>query len=487
MEKIKEVHSPKSIEHLANIYEEFCDKPCPFDAFPPRIKEVCDHIALAQNLPKVYLYFTALGIISGCVGRSYLATNACNNKSQKPNLFLIGLGSSSTGKSLSINVLGERLKKLDDDAYDKFVKESESLKSLVDEMTGEKKSKKDKMKPRNESFIVGNCTSEALSERLQQSGGTLFSVLEESRDILQIVSGAYRKEGDDTEIYNRAWSGEPLRYNRVLRGLVYVKQTCLSALWLSQYDSFISAVVDKKSSSISVFAPRFIVLCGPDDIKEESDVEYELDATILDKWNEFIERLYFTRKNCETPNIIRGTSEARKVFRDFHNLQVRRMNGTFRSLKELMGKTRENAIRLSLIFAIAEDSDEITEDIAKRACEVMEYSVGSMVRLFSNGLISSLHDRKNRIVKVLEEKGGTFAVSRFMQMYGISRDYLMATVMSFPDTLRIRKNDKGKGEIVELISDDNTETSTAGITGESIGEITSEKELSPPDDDEPLF
>ena len=63
----------------------------------------------------------------------------------------------------------------------------------------------------------------------------------------------------------------------------------------------------------------------------------------------------------------------------------------------------------------------------------------------------------------------------------------MATVMSFPDTLRIRKNDKGKGEIVELISDDNTETSTGGITGESIGEITSEKELSPPDDDEPLF
>ncbi|MBE6414332.1 MAG: hypothetical protein E7035_07260 [Verrucomicrobiaceae bacterium] len=63
----------------------------------------------------------------------------------------------------------------------------------------------------------------------------------------------------------------------------------------------------------------------------------------------------------------------------------------------------------------------------------------------------------------------------------------MAMVMSFPDTLRIRKNDKGKGEIVELIFDDNTETSTGGITGESIGEITSEKELSPPDDDEPLF
>jgi hypothetical protein len=63
----------------------------------------------------------------------------------------------------------------------------------------------------------------------------------------------------------------------------------------------------------------------------------------------------------------------------------------------------------------------------------------------------------------------------------------MAMVMSCPDTLRIRKNDNGRGEIVELISDDNTETSTGGITGERIGEITSEKELSPPDDDEPLF
>ena len=84
---------------------------------------------------------------------------------------------------------------------------------------------------------------------------------------------------------------------------------------------------------------------------------------------------------------------------------------------------------------------------------------------------------------MLEEKGGTLAVSRFMQMHGMSRDYLMATVMSFPDTLRIRKNDKGKGEIVEIISKDETETSA----GESVGEITSEKELSPPDDDEPLF
>ena len=34
---------------------------------------------------------------------------------------------------------------------------------------------------------------------------------------------------------------------------------------------------------------------------------------------------------------------------------------------------------------------------------------------------------------------------------------------------------------------DNTETSTGGITGESIGEITSEIEVSPPEDDELPF
>lgn len=51
------------------------------------------------------------------------------------------------------------------------------------------------------------------------------------------------------------------------------------------------------------------------------------------------------------------------------------MNGKLRTQAPLLGKAREKAIRLAIIFAHAEGADRITADIAKRACRVVSYSI----------------------------------------------------------------------------------------------------------------
>lgn len=68
------------------------------------------------------------------------------------------------------------------------------------------------------------------------------------------------------------------------------------------------------------------------------------------------------------------------------------MNGKLRTQAPLLGKARENAIRLAIIFAHAEGADRITADIAKRACRAVSYSICVSVVLFSR-LPEIEHDR----------------------------------------------------------------------------------------------
>lgn len=96
------------------------------------------------------------------------------------------------------------------------------------------------------SFIVMNATSEAIAQKMAENGGTVFSLCAEARSLLAIVGGLYRKEGDDTEIYNSGWSGESIRQDRISRGVAEIHKPCLSILWLVQYDAFRNIMVKKR-------------------------------------------------------------------------------------------------------------------------------------------------------------------------------------------------------------------------------------------------
>ena len=96
--------------------------------------------------------------------------------------------------------------------------------------------------------------------------------------------------------------------------------------------------------------------------------------------------------------------EAFEYFWDFDAFNTRLMNGKLRTQAALLGKARENAIRLAIIFAHAEGSSRITADIAKRACRVVSYSICVSVVLFSSGMLPEIVKKGKGRYVVLKER-----------------------------------------------------------------------------------
>lgn len=215
------------METLSEAYKEFYESECPIDAFPKAIRDVARTYSVGRNLPMELLCFCACGILSGAMGRVFKAKNAVSGGyTQTGNIFVLGVGESSTGKSASIRALFSNLERRVLDEIFEYKKELEKFKKAKAKLMQDKLNGEDKLGfddeiadtpklPRNPDFIVKNSTSEAMIKAMEASGGEIFSVCEEARDSIYIVAGNYRKQGDDTETLNSGWCGEPIKHNRI--------------------------------------------------------------------------------------------------------------------------------------------------------------------------------------------------------------------------------------------------------------------------------
>lgn len=96
--------------------------------------------------------------------------------------------------------------------------------------------------------------------------------------------------------------------------------------------------------------------------------------------------------------------DAFEYFWDFDAFNTHLMNSKLRTQASLLGKARENAIRLAVIFAQAEGADRITANIAKRACRVVSYSICVSVVLFSSGMLPEIEYDRAKMDAMIRQK-----------------------------------------------------------------------------------
>lgn len=125
------------------------------------------------------------------------------------------------------------------------------------------------------------------------------------------------------------------------------------------------------------------------------------------------------------------------------------MNGKLRTQAALLGKARENAIRLAIIFAHAEGSSRIRADIAKRACRVVSYSICVSVVLFSSGMLPEIEKDRAKMDAMIRQNDGFYKKISFFDQYSSLRtERVEFIVHTFPNLYEIVK--KGKGRYVVL-------------------------------------
>lgn len=297
--------------------------------------------------------------------------------------------------------------------------------------------------------ILSGAMGRVFKARNAVSGGEIFSVCEEARDSIYIVAGNYRKQGDDTETLNSGWCGEPIKHSRIVNGVFNVPNPCISLLWMVQNDIIDNIVAKNKGSFIgSGFLGRFLYCKGAPKTDPNSKEIIPLDESAISKWEKLLNDTYDIRKRGETV-WVDADQEAFEYFWDFDAFNTRLMNGKLRTQASLLGKARENAIRLAVIFAQAEDATQITADIAKRACRVVSYSICVSVVLFSSGMLPDIENDRAKMDAMIRQNDGFYKKISFSDQYSSLRSERVEFIVhTFPDLYEIVK--KGKGRYVVL-------------------------------------
>ena len=449
------------METLSEAYREFYESECPIDAFPKVIRDVAKTYSAARNLPMELLCFCACGILSGAMGRVFKARNAViGGYTQNANIFVLGVGESSSGKSASIRALFSNLERRVLGEISEYQRELAKFKKtktkrMQDELNGEdsfdfEDEISDSPKPpKNPDFIVKNSTSETMIKAMEASGGEIFSVCEEARDSIYIVAGNYRKQGDDTESLNSGWCGEPIKHSRIVNGVFNVPNPCISLLWMVQNDVIDTIVSKNKGSFIgSGFLGRFLYCKGAPKTIPDSKEIIPLDEAAILKWETLLAETYQIRKKG-LPVWFDTDQDAFEYFWDLDAFNTELMNGKLRTQASLLGKARENAIRLAVIFAQAGGADRITADIAKRACRVVSYSICVSVVLFSSGMLPDIENDRAKMDAMIRQNDGFYKKISFFDQYSSLRSERVEFIVhTFPDLYEIVK--KGKGRYVVL-------------------------------------
>lgn len=446
-----------TMETLSEAYKEFYESECPIGAFPKVIRDVAKTYSTARNLPMELLCFCACGILSGAMGRVFKARNAVSGGyTQTANVYILGVGESSTGKSASIRALFSNLERRVLREISQYEKELEIFKKSKTKLAQDKLNGKEGFGfddetadapklSKNQDFIVKNATSEAMIKAMEESGGEIFSVCEEARDSIYIVAGNYRKQGDDTETLNSGWCGEPIKHSRIVNGVFNVPNPCISLLWMVQNDIIDNIVAKNKGSFIgSGFLGRFLYCKGAPKTVPNSKEIIPLDESAIAKWEKLLNDTYDIRKRGETV-WIDTDQEAFEYFWDFDAFNTHLMNGKLRTQASLLGKARENAIRLAVIFAQAEGATQITADIAKRACRVVSYSICVSVVLFSSGMLPEIEKDRAKMDAMIRQNDGFYKKISFFDQYSSLRtERVEFIVHTFPNLYEILKKSKGR-------------------------------------------
>jgi hypothetical protein len=219
--------------------------------------------------------------------------------------------------------------------------------------------------PQEPRLYVEDSTSEALGRRLVGNAERMGVVSSEGRKVLQIAKGRYVENGGDLDLWLKGHAGDPHRVDRQNRPPYDLRAPCLSALLFVQPDALQTIGQDPEARA-SGFLARFLYLCPPGG----AAVEYPR-GTVPEAAAVAYSRMIWALLTlpagtdpdgnpCPLPATLQP--EAFELFTDLYRGWGAELNEAAATgnafLAEWLGKLREHAARLALLFAATEAASD---------------------------------------------------------------------------------------------------------------------------------
>lgn len=489
----RKAYAHASVVEEAEPEETFTAPDFPLDALNYVARDVVGDIADIADVDPALPGAAALAVIAAAIGRGAFAKGATRDLHRRTfaNLFALGAAGTGYGKA-SVEPILEPLRRINAELEEAFEQEERgALNGELAECEAIKKrithqmsrpdwqsqpgaevsaarselarvsTRIEQIKPllaQPPQMIVGSAPGAALAQAMGRNKETLFSFGYEAADIIRIALGRYAKDGKgDFDLILSAYTGEAFRENRVTRGNVRLEEPCLSALWLCQPSVLAEAVTSPEARERGMLARLIYSINERDIIPHESAESREPNMEARLKWNEAIANIHGHVYCASAPQIYHVSHEAREVFRGFHNRSVDLRNGPFRDDADVMGRLRENAIRLALGQAVLDAwtldgvRAEITAQQAERGIALAEWGLFSLLRFLGPARHKRRQERLRELVDVLKERGAECSLRILRDSHGFSPEEVRRLAEQFPSTLAMEKHGtRRKGEVCIL-------------------------------------
>jgi hypothetical protein len=104
---------------------------------------------------------------------------------------------------------------------------------------------------------------------------------------------------------------------------------------------------------------------------------------------------------------------------------------------------RENAIKVAGLFTVADGSDVLTDDHAKRGCSLVRWAGFSYLGILSAGRSERQKDDLDRLLEILKARGGEITLRDLERHHGVKRPTVLSVIAVFPDRLELHKANTG--------------------------------------------
>lgn len=468
----------------------------PVHCMPPILQAMVRETSRVTQTPDSLGALVALGIVSASLGGGILVQSGAGRVTP-PNLFLLGIARSGTGKGRVFSILSKPFYDAERQVVDRWLerekpgidvslriavrrseaKEKEAAKENDDrarqlltyelQRLEEERRRLERQRDSTPCFTVADVTREKLAQVMAgQPGEAVASLSAEARGIVGVVMGRYTNgKSSDEDIYLSGYSGDPLRVDRMGRPPVMLQAPRLSLLWLIQPDVARKLTEDERMME-SGLIPRLLLCDVRAEAEDEPEEFPEMNLVAESAWNSLIHALLDNyRPKGDHPSTIEATQQARETLRLFTNESKKRARsgGDLRDIDSFVARWGENAWRLALCLHCAAHGPEaegnpLAPETAANAVEILRWFSQSQTDFLSVSRTEKAKLRLDRLVEILRTSGGSQTLRILRRSNGYEEADVRSLAERFPHQVEIRSVKTGGRDSHEasLVSNRNT-------------------------------
>jgi hypothetical protein len=405
----------------------------PTECLPAAAGDMVRAIAAAERVPESLTGCCVLGILSASIGAG-LQVQSGAQRVTRGNVYLVASADSGTGKSESIRHAAQPLYAFEKEIVDswkaatlpglqaeKDLLESEvnSLKKQVGKKdTGiereatqreleEKKARLLALEGAMQSPIltIEDITTERLASLLEKRGECLASISSDAGKVIQNVLGRYTEGRTDENLLLKAYSGDPVRVDRVMRPPTMLQRPCLSLLWLVQPDK-VDTLLGERSLTDGGLIPRLLICHSNAQPTHITSDQQGIPSATLQGWDALVRELLTAYCHNSEPFTIDPTPAAMQLLIDHHNCVVDLRLGEMKDITSFAARWTEQAWRLSVVLHAAQHGAQahlhpLSAETARDAIAIADWFAAKQLEILSGGRMKAQRDKRNEVLLLL--------------------------------------------------------------------------------------